>query len=184
MANLNGTRTEANLKNAVLGELKAHASYLLFAAKAQEEGHSAVAKYFESTAVNEQEHSKIWQRLLGRDESPDIKPDQIKVGSTKDNLQTAINGETYENTKMYPSFMAGAAEEGFENIANLFNQVANIEKSHADYFKLLLDRLNSPAAAETISRDKLKCDKCGFIVSAKNHPAICPVCGGAGFSQF
>ena len=187
MTNMNGTKTEANLTAAFTGESKAHASYIRFAAKAKEEGHSSIAHYFETTAINEQEHAKIWLRFLGGagPNSAAINASQITVGSSKDNLQAAINGETYENTDMYPSFAKAAREEGFDAIAKLFDQVSDIEKSHAQYFKTLLDRLNSSApAAAAASQDKWKCDKCGFLVSEKNAPANCPVCNGNSFKLF
>ena len=183
MPNLTGTKTEANLTAAIKGESRAHASYLRFAAKAKEEGYDAVAHYFETTAVNEQEHAKIWIRFLGGS-GPDINVGQINVGSSKDNLQAAINGESYENSEMYPSFAKAAREEGFEPIAKLFDQVSSIEKSHADHFKSLLERLGSSAIASVVSRDKWKCDKCGFLTSSNGTPANCPVCTSHGFSRF
>jgi len=185
MQNFKGTKTEANLKAAFMGESKANASYVCFAAKAKEEGHDAVARYFQATGLNEREHAKIWQRFLGIEDPAVINPDQIKVGSTKDNLQAAINGETYETTEMYPSFAKTAKEEGFNVVARLFDQVAGIEKSHADYFKGLLDRLGSSGAASAAAaQNKWKCDKCGFLSSEKDAPASCPVCNSTGFSHF
>ena len=186
MKNLNGTKTEANLAAAFAGESKAHASYVRFAAKAKEEGHGMVAHYFETTAVNEQEHAKIWLKFLG-DTAPSkeaINADQIKAGSSKDNLQAAINGETYENAKMYPSFAKTAREEGFDTIAKLFDQVSEIEKSHANYFKSLLEKLGSSAAESSVSQGKWKCDKCGFITATKDAPAGCPVCSNNTFERF
>jgi len=186
MTNLRGTRTETNLQAAFTGESKAHASYLRFAEKAKEEGHSALAHYFETTAANEQEHAKIWLKFLGG-AGPDkaaINADQIKVGSSKDNIQSAINGETYENSEMYPFFAKAAREEGFESIAKLFDQVSIIEKSHAQYFKILLDKINSAAPGSlAVSQGKWKCDKCGFLAE-KDAPASCPVCNSNVFKQF
>ncbi|MCL2231794.1 MAG: rubrerythrin family protein, partial [Treponema sp.] len=103
---------------------------------------------------------------------------------SKDNLQAAINGESYENSEMYPSFAKAAREEGFESIAKLFDQVSGIEKSHADYFKILLERLGSSAVVSAVSRDKWKCDKCGFLTSSNGTPANCPVCSAQGFKLF
>jgi len=187
MKNLDGTKTEANLTAALADESKAHASYMRFAARAKEEGHDAVALYFATTAVNEQEHAKVWLRFLGGSiqDKGAINADQIKVGSSNDNLQAAINGETYESSEMYPSFAKAAREEGFDIIAKLFDQVSEIEKSHADYFKNLLEKLDSPAAAPSVSLDRWKCDKCGFIAALKNTPVgTCPVCGNNIFKRF
>jgi len=185
MKKLDGSKTEANLKAAFAGESKARAGYVRFASKAKEEGHGAAALYFETTAVNEYEHAKIWLKFIGGVEpaAGAVNEQQIKVGSTKDNLQAAINGETFENTEMYPSFAKAAQEEGFDAIARLFEQVSEIEKTHADYFKVLLGRLDSAAAAPA-SPEKWKCGKCGFLSSEKDAPALCPVCNGTAFGRF
>lgn len=163
MKNLNGTKTEANLREAFAGESQARSKYFYFAAKAREEGHDAAARYFEETAVNEQEHAKIWFKFL------------TGIGATKDNLQTAITGEHSETSQMYPDFAKTAKEEGFDEIAALFEKIATIEKSHEDHFRLLLNQLGSQA----IMRDKWKCDNCGNIIAAKNPPESCPVCGNS-----
>ncbi|MCL2232117.1 MAG: rubrerythrin family protein [Treponema sp.] len=187
MKNLKGTRTEANLETAFTGESKAYTSYIRFATRAKEEGHDTIAHYFETTAVNEQEHAKIWLRFLGgtmQDKEANLYADQVKVGSSKDNLQTAINGESYENSKMYPSFANAAREEGFDVIAKLFDQVSEIEKSHEDYFKGLLEKLSSAKVTPRAAQNRWKCNKCGFIPNVKNAPEICPVCGGSTFQQF
>ena len=188
MKDLSGTRTEANLTAAFTGESRAHASYVRFAAKAKEEGHNAIAHYFETTAVNEQEHAKIWLRFLGGvgPGKEAINVDQINVGLTKDNLQAAINGETFENSEMYPSFAKAAREEGHDAIAKLFDQVSDIEKSHAQYFKTLLESLSAAASAASAaaSQNSWKCDKCGFLAAGKDAPADCPVCNSNVFRKF
>ena len=162
MANLIGSKTEANLKAAFAGESQARGKYFYFAAKAKEDGYGAVARYFEETAVNEQEHARLWCKLLGG------------IGSTADNLQAAIAGEHAENTEMYPSFAKIAKEEGFDDIAKRFEQVAAIEKTHEDHYKHLLETLGKSAVADT-----WKCDNCGNIIAAKSAPSTCPVCGNA-----
>jgi len=185
MTSISGTRTEANLTAAFTGESRAHASYIRFAAKAKDDGHDSIAYYFDTTALNEQEHAKIWLKFLGGTGKEAINAGQINVGSSKDNLQAAINGETYENSEMYPSFAKTAREEGFEAIARLFDQVSDIEKSHAQYFKVLLDKLNSASpAATSASQGKWKCCKCGFLAAEKDAPASCPVCNSNTFKLF
>lgn len=183
MKSLAGTKTEANLRNAFAGESRARASYGLFAAKAKEEGHKDAALYFETTSANEQEHANIWLRFLGGDSSSAAKAgENIAVGATKDNLQKAIDGETFENSNMYPGFVRDAREEGFDAIAKLFDQVSEIEKTHAEHFKRLLDRLASTAAkhAPVALKDTWKCGKCGNIASAQSAPGKCEVCGNDG----
>jgi len=157
-----GSKTQANLRAAFAGESQARGKYFYFAAKAKEEGYGAVARYFEETALNEQEHAKLWCKFLGG------------ISSTEENLKAAIAGENAENTQMYPSFAKTAIEEGFSEIAQRFEQVGAIEKTHEEHFKRLLDTLGKGA-----SPDAWKCDNCGNIISAKSAPTTCPVCGNA-----
>ena len=163
MGKITGTRTEDNLKAAFAGESKARGKYYYFAAKAREEGYGAVSRFFEETAVNEQEHAKLWLKLLNG------------IGSTKENLQTAIDGEHKENTNMYPDFAKVAREEGFEDIAKMFESVAEIEKHHEERFKHLLGKLDSV----TVMPNKWECKNCGNVVHAKDAPVTCPVCNHA-----
>jgi rubrerythrin len=165
MANLVGSKTEANLKTAFAGESQARGKYFYFATKAKEEGYGTVARYFEETAVNEQEHAKLWCKYLNG------------IGTTAENLQAAIAGENGENTEMYPSFAKTAKEEGFSEIAQRFEQIAAIEKTHEEHFKHLLDTLGKDS-----SQDTWKCDNCGNIISAKSAPSTCPVCGNSDIS--
>jgi len=148
---------------AFAGESQARGKYYYFAAKAREEGYGAVASYFEETAVNEQEHAKICFKLLSG------------IGSTKENLQAAIDGENAENTNMYPGFAKMAKEEGFEDIAKMFESFAEIEKAHEEHFKLLLGKLDSLKG----DTNRWKCTNCGNVVHAKIAPTVCPVCSYA-----
>jgi len=181
MKQFDGTKTKESLAAAFAGESQARVRYLAFAEKAKEEGHGAVARYFEETAGNEMEHAKIWQRLVGITDAASAQTPV--VGTTKDNLQAAIDGESFEFTDMYPSFAKIATEEGFDAVSTMFQQVADIEKSHADFLKRLLDNLSAPPTAPVAIPDTWKCDACGNIVSASSAPASCAVCGGPGFKQ-
>ncbi|MDR2484621.1 MAG: rubrerythrin family protein [Treponema sp.] len=163
MANLKGSKTEENLKAAFAGESQVRGRYYYFAAKAKEEGYSNVARYFEETAVNEQEHAKLWLKCLDG------------IGSTEDNLKTAITGEHGETSHLYPSFAKIAKEEGFNDIAERFEQVGVIEKTHEEHFKKLLDTLGKAGPVQ----DTWKCDNCGNIINAKSAPATCPVCSNS-----
>ncbi|MCL2205507.1 MAG: rubrerythrin family protein [Treponema sp.] len=163
MKDLKGTKTEANLRFAFAGESQARGRYFYFAAKAREEGHDAVAHFFEKTAVNEQEHAKLWFKYLGG------------IGTTKDNLQAAIDGEVGESTEMYPSFAKTAQEEGFDEIGQMFLKVAEIEKVHADTYRKLLGKLGT----STVVQDSWACENCGNVINAKAAPVTCPVCGNA-----
>jgi rubrerythrin len=174
MANLKGSKTEANLKAAYAGESQARGKYVYFAAAARAEGYTQVAQTFEEFAVNEQEHAKLWCKLLGG------------IGSTAENLKAAIDGEHAETTEMYPAFAKTAEEEGFADIAKQFKQVAGIEKCHEAKFNKLAGNLQKTAAGGAVA---WKCTNCGNIVEAKNGPSACPVCGNAdiawsGFKAF
>jgi rubrerythrin len=163
MANLKGSKTEANLKAAFAGESQARNKYIFFAGKAKAEGYGSVARYFEDSAVNEQEHARMWFKYLDG------------IACTEENLKTAIEGEKAESGEMYPSFAKIAKEEGFNEIAERFEQVGSIEKSHEDNFKRFLETLGKGTPAQ----DAWKCDNCGNIINAKSAPAACPVCGNS-----
>jgi rubrerythrin len=166
MADLKGSKTEVNLQAAFAGESQARGKYYYFAAKAREEGYSRVARIFEETAVNEQEHAKIWFKLLEG------------IGTTEANLKTAIGGENYEWTTMYSDFAKTAEEEGFKDIAARFRQIAEIEKKHEERYAKLLKNLGSEAVTKD-GATAWQCANCGNIIAAKNAPKECPVCAYA-----
>ena len=119
MPNLKGTKTEANLMAAFAGESQARNKYTYFASKAKKDGYEQIAAIFTETAENEKEHAKIWFKLL-----------HDGVPSTTQNLLDAAAGENYEWTEMYAQFAKEAKEEGFDQIAFLFEEVGRIEKEH------------------------------------------------------
>jgi rubrerythrin len=162
MAILKGSKTEANLKTAYAGESQARNKYVFFAGKAKAEGYGNVARYFEDSALNEQEHAKLWFKYLDG------------INSTEDNLKAAIEGEKAEAGEMYPGFAKTAKEEGFAEIAERFEQVGNIEKSHEEMFKRFLETLD-----KGVPQDAWKCDNCGNLINAKSAPSTCPVCANS-----
>lgn len=166
MADLKGTKTEANLKAAYAGESEATNKYIYYASQAKKDGYVQISKIFEETAANEREHAKIWFKLLHGG----------KVGPTPENLKDAAAGENYEWTDMYATFAKEAREEGFDDIAALFDGVAAIEKEHeARYLKLL----SNIEGGLVFSRDGdmiWQCANCGHIVIGKEAPEVCPVC--------
>ena len=134
MAELKGSKTEKNLETAFAGESMARNKYTYFASKARKEGYVQIANIFEETANNEKEHAKMWFKLLNDG-----------IGSTAECLEAAAEGENYEWTDMYDTFAKEAREEGFEEIARLFEGVAAIEKEHEErYRKLLANVENGP----------------------------------------
>ena len=135
---LKGTRTENNLKEAFAGESQANRRYLYFAQKADVEGHADVASVFRSTAEGETGHAHGHLDFLQASGDPAT---GLPIGSTSDNLKSAIAGETHEYTDMYPGMVKTAREEGFDEIADWFETLAKAEKSHAGRFQRALETL-------------------------------------------
>ena len=166
MKDLKGTKTEANLQAAFAGGPQARNKYTYYASKAKKDGYVQIAALFEETANNEKEHAKIWFKLLHNGEIP----------STEVNLLDAAEGENYEWTDMYAGFAADAREEGFDDIAFLFEKVAAIEKMHEERYRKLLANVQGGIV---FSRDEdmiWECANCGHVVIGKQAPEMCPVC--------
>ena len=138
MADLKGTKTENNLKEAFAGESQANRRYLYFAQKADVEGHPDVAALFRSVAEGETGHAYGHFDFLAEVGDPATGE---HVGSTENNLKSAIAGETYEYTEMYPGFSKIARDEGFEEVAEWLETLARAEKSHAGRFTAGLENL-------------------------------------------
>ncbi len=131
MAELNGSKTHDNLKEAFAGESQANRRYLYFAQKADVEGYPDVASLFRSVAEGETGHAFGHFDFLAEVGDPVT---GVEVGETEANLKSAIEGETYEYTEMYPGFAKTARDEGFDAIAEWFETLARAEKSHAGRF--------------------------------------------------
>ena len=138
MADLKGSKTHANLKDAFAGESQANRRYLYFAKVADVEGYPDVAGLFRDTAEGETGHAHGHLDYLKRVGDPATGE---PIGSTELNLKASIAGETYEYTQMYPAFAKTAREEGFEEIAEWFETLARAERSHAGRFQKALDGL-------------------------------------------
>lgn len=163
---LKGTKTEANLRAAFSGESEARNKYTYFASKAKKEGYVQIAKIFEETANNEKEHAKIWFKLLyGSD-----------MRTTAENLENAASGENYEWTDMYATFAKEAKEEGFDQIAFLFEEVGKIEKMHEERYRKLLANVKDGLVFSKDGDTIWECANCGHICIGKKAPEVCPVC--------
>lgn len=163
---LKGSKTEANLLAAFAGESQARNKYTFFASQAKKEGYEQIADIFLETAENEKEHAKIWFKQLNGGVIPD----------TVANLKAAAEGEHYETSTMYKDFAETAKEEGFDQIANLFKMVGDIEAHHEERYRALLANIENGTVFE---KDKVyvwKCRNCGHIHVGKEAPKICPVC--------
>ena len=138
MAELKGTKTHGNLKDAFAGESQANRRYLYFAQKADVEGFNDVAAVFRSTAEGETGHAHGHLEYLEVVGDPAT---GLPIGPTSSNLKAAIAGETHEYTDMYPGMAKTARQEGFEEVADWFETLAKAERSHADRFQKALDTL-------------------------------------------
>lgn len=163
--NLKGTKTEANLMAAFAGESQASVTYQYYASKAKKDGYVQIADIFEETSRNEKEHAKLWFKLL-----------HDGIPATTANLEDAARGEHYEWTEMYAEFAKTAREEGFAEIARLFEGVAGVEKEHEARYRKLLENVEGGLV---FSRDEdciWQCANCGHILIGKKAPEVCPVC--------
>ena len=165
MAQLKGSKTEANLMAAFAGESQARNKYTYYASKAKKDGYVQIAELFEETANQEKEHAKIWFKLL-----------HDGIGATPENLEDGIEGENYEWTEMYPEFAKVAKEEGFTEIAALFEMVAAIEKAHEERYKKLLSNIEEGVVFSKDGDVIWQCFNCGHLVVGKKAPEMCPVC--------
>jgi rubrerythrin len=164
MKDLKGSKTEKNLWEAFAGESQARNKYSFFASVAKKEGYEQIAAIFTETAENEKEHAKIWlKRLRG-------------IGNTRENLKEAAAGENGEWTSMYPRMAKEAREEGFEDLALLFEGVARIEKEHDERYQQLLQNLEAGVVFKKDGKVYWKCRNCGHIHEGTEAPEVCPVC--------
>jgi rubrerythrin len=166
MKELTGSKTFANLETAFAGESQAHTKYLYYASKAEKEGYQQIGAIFRETAGNEKEHAKIWFKLLHGGDVP----------ATTENLKNAAGGENYEWTDMYAGFAKTAREEGFADIAILFEMVGKIEKEHEERYRKLLANIEGGLVFSREGDEIWKCANCGHIVIGKKPPELCPVC--------
>ena len=163
---LKGSRTEQNLMAAFAGESQARNKYSYFASKAKKDGYEQIAAIFEETANNEKEHAKLWFKYLNGGEVP----------STMDNLKDADAGENYEWTDMYASFAEVAKEEGYDELAYLFSEVAKIEKEHEERYLTLLKNVEDGRVFEKSEEKIWICRNCGHVYVGTKAVELCPVC--------
>ncbi len=161
---LKGSKTEQNLWEAFAGESQARNKYTYYASKAKKDGYEQMAQLFQETADQEKEHAKMWFKLIHG------------IGNTADNLKDAAQGEYDEWTDMYPRMAREAREEGFEEIAQLFEGVAAIEKVHEEKYKKLLENIEQGIVFSRDGDTVWQCRNCGHIHIGKQAPETCPVC--------
>jgi rubrerythrin len=166
MTELKGTKTEQNLMTAFAGESQARNKYTYYASQAKKDGFVQISKIFEETANNEKEHAKIWFKLLHGGSVP----------ATLANLEDAAAGEHYEWTDMYATFAKEAKEEGFNDIAVLFEKVAAIEKHHEERYNKLLESVKKDTVFMRDKKIVWECSNCGHQHEGETAIELCPVC--------
>ena len=165
MRDIRGTKTEQNLMAAFRGESAARNKYTFFAQVAKEAGLEQIAAIFLETAENERAHAEILARVLKL------------IGSTEENLKAASEGENYEHTKMYPEFERTAREEGFDEIADIFRKLAEVEERHEKRFLALLQDLREGKIFRRDRAARWICRNCGYVYEGNEAPKTCPLCG-------
>lgn len=159
------SKTEKDLQAAFAGESQANRKYLAFAIKAEQEGYPGIAKLFRAAAEAETVHALSHLRELKG------------IGTTKENLQAAISGETHEFSTMYPGMIRDAEEEGNKGALRSFSLANEVEKIHADLYQKALDNMDDKTGV-----DYYVCQVCGNTVE-NEAPDKCPVCA-AGSKSF
>ena len=178
-------KTIENLTKAFIGESLARNRYTFYAKIAKKEGFEQIADIFLITAENEKEHASWLFRLIdelrrkGGAELREIKVEvvaPVKIGTTAENLKSAIAGENYEHTKMYPEFADVAEKEGFPEIANRLRAIAKAEEHHEERFRRLLKELEAGTVFKKEKEVWWVCRECGYVHFGKEPPEKCPSC--------
>jgi rubrerythrin len=177
MASVKGTKTEQNLLKSFAGESQARMRYTYFASKAKKEGYVQIAGIFEETANQEKEHAKRFFSFLegGMVEINASYPAGV-VGTTLENLKAAAGGEHEEWTDLYPSFAAVAREEGFEQIAKLWENVSVAEKQHEKRYNDLAKNIETGKVFKKDDPIVWRCLNCGYLYEGEEAPSKCPAC--------
>ena len=174
---LKGSETEKNLMAAFAGESQARNRYTYFSGKARKEGFRQISEIFEETANQEREHAKRLMKLMqaGEVEITGKYPSGMGT-STVENLRAAASGENYEWAEMYPSFAAKAREEGFQDIAKVFDAIAVAEKQHEKRYLELAGNIENNTVFKKDKAVKWRCMNCGYVHEGTDAPEKCPAC--------
>ena len=172
-----GTRTERNLLTAFAGESQARNRYTYFSSKARKEGYEQVAAIFEETANQEKEHAKrFFSYLEGGDVEISAAFPAGVIGSTLENLKAAAAGEHHEQAEIYPGFAKVAREEGFSEIAELFEAISVAERFHEKRYLDLAANIEADRVFAREEKVRWRCRNCGYIHEDTEAPEKCPAC--------
>lgn len=177
---LKGSETEKNLLKSFAGESQARMRYTYFASVAKKEGYEQISGIFLETAENEKEHAKVFFKYLKDSEGLPVEITALypagKIGTTEENLFAAAEGEKEEWGELYPEFEKIAREEGFEEIADSFKEIAEVEEEHEKRYRKLLENIKQGKVFKREQEVKWKCRNCGYVHKGKNAPSLCPAC--------
>jgi len=174
---IKGTVTEQNLLKSFAGESQARNRYEFFSSVAKKEGYQQIANIFQETASQEKEHAKRFFKFLegGATEITATYPAGI-IGTTKENLIAAAEGENEEWTDLYPEFARIAKEEGFPEIATAYRMIAKVEAEHERIYLKLLQNVSEDKVFIKEGKVWWKCLNCGYVYNAEKALETCPAC--------
>lgn len=174
---IKGSRTEQNLLKSFAGESQARNRYEFFAKVAKKEGFEQISRIFQETANQEKEHAKRFFKFLegGPVEITATYPAGI-IGTTKENLKAAAEGENEEWTKLYPEFARIAEEEGFKQVAVAFKMIAKVEAEHERIYLKLLQNISEDRVFMKDGKVWWKCLNCGYVYESEKALEVCPAC--------
>jgi len=177
MPSIKGTQTEKNLLASFAGESQARTRYDYFASKAKKDGYVQISDIFSETALQEKEHAqRFFSYLKGGDLEIQAAYPAGVIGSTLENLKAAAAGENHEHTELYPGFAKVAREEGFEEIAVLWEMVSVAEKQHEKRYRDLAANIENNRVFKRESRQTWRCRNCGYLHEGTEAPEVCPAC--------
>ena len=177
MSKLKGTQTEKNLLTAFSGESQARNRYSYFASQAKKDGFVQISHIFEETANQEKEHAKrLFKQLQGGEVEIEAAFPAGVIGTTAENLKEGAGGEHYEWTEMYPSFAKVARDEGFDEIATIFESIAVAEKQHEKRYLGLLGNVEAGTVFKKEKSVVWRCRNCGYLHEGPEAPETCPAC--------
>jgi rubrerythrin len=177
MKSIKGSETEKNLLKSFAGESQARNRYTYFASAARKEGYEQIASIFEETAQNEKEHAKIFFNYLeGGEVIIEAGYPAGKISNTSDNLLAAAQGEKAEWGKIYPDFERVARQEGYNEVAASYKEIAEVEEKHEARYRKLLENVNNKTVFKKSKVVKWHCRNCGYVHEGKDAPLSCPAC--------
>jgi len=177
MGKIKGSETEKNLLKSFAGESQARNRYTFFASVAKREGYEQIAAIFLETAANEKEHAEVFfKHLEGGELEITAAYPAGKIGNTAENLLAAAEGELLEWGTLYPDFEKVAREEGFDDVAESFEEIAEVEEEHEKRYRKLLENVENGTVFKRDEEVEWHCRNCGYVHHGKEAPDVCPAC--------